>query len=224
MTQRISRMTLHPHWIPAGEPSRSAAPARMRGLVRAAMAAAVAMLMLLAGPLARAHPAELNNRVMFIVTSLEITEVLGEEALVVGAVLDNGLRNRLTLRGLSSTAGTKTRLYSTKKVYSQDNLIERRTFALRSGQGRALEAPDFVLAVTGLTDAVRDREAFEMTLTFNRAVGELTLSVSFQVDETGVYGFAEIDMGAPKALAQDYEWISPEGEDGGASDPASNGG
>lgn len=188
------------------------------------MAAAVAMLMLLAGPLARAHPAELNNRVMFIVTSLEITEVLGEEALVVGAVLDNGLRNRLTLRGLSSTAGTKTRLYSTKKVYGQDNLIERRTFALRSGQGRALEAPDFVLAVTGLTDAVRDREAFEMTLTFNRAVGELTLPVSFEVDETGVYGFAEIDMGAPKALAQDYEWISPEGEDGGASDPASNGG
>jgi len=196
----------------------------MRGLVRAATAAAVAMLMLLVGPLARAHPAELNNRVMFIVTSLEITEVLGEEALVVGAVLDNGLRNRLTLRGLSSTAGTKTRLYSTKKVYGQDNLIERRTFALRSGQGRALEAPDFVLAVTGLTDAVRDREAFEMTLTFNRAVGELTLPVSFEVDETGVYGFAEIDMGAPKALAQDYQWISPEGEDGGASDPASNGG
>ena len=174
------------------------------------MAAAVLVLMLLAGPLARAHPAELNNRVMFIVTSLEITDVLGEEALVIGAVLDNGLRNRLTLRGLSSTAGTKTRLYSTKKVYGQDNLIERRTFALRSGQGRALEAPDFVLAVTGLTDAVRDREAFEMTLTFNRAVGELTLPVSFEVDETGVYGFAEIDMGAPKALAQDYEWISPE--------------
>ncbi|MAF00121.1 MAG: hypothetical protein CME00_08270 [Geminicoccus sp.] len=196
----------------------------MRGLVRAAMAAAVAMLMLLVGPLARAHPAELNNRVMFIVTSLEITEVLGEEALVVGAVLDNGLRNRLTLRGLSSTAGTKTRLYSTKKVYGQDNLIERRTFALRSGQGRALEAPDFVLAVTGLTDAVRNREAFEITLTFNRAVGELTLPVSFEVDETGVYGFAEIDMGAPKALSQDYEWIRPEGEGGGASDPASNGG
>ena len=42
---------------------------------------------------------------MFIVTSLEITEVLGEEALVIGAILDNGLRNRLTLRGLSSTAG-----------------------------------------------------------------------------------------------------------------------
>ena len=192
--------------------------------MRAAMAAAV--LILLAGPLARAHPAELNNRVMFIVTSLEITDVLGEEALVIGAVLDNGLRNRLTLRGLSSTAGTKTRLYSTKKVYGQDNLIERRTFALRSGQGRALEAPDFVLAVTGLTDAVRDREAFEMTLTFNRAVGELTLPVSFEVDETGVYGFAEIDMGAPKALEQDYEWVSPEGESegGAAADPASNGG
>ena len=102
-------MTLHHRRVSAGEPSRSATPARMRGLVRAAMAAAVLVLMLLAGPLARAHPAELNNRVMFIVTSLEITEVLGEEALVVGAVLDNGLRNRLTLRGLSSTAGTKTR-------------------------------------------------------------------------------------------------------------------
>ena len=217
-------MTLHHRRVSAGEPSRSATPARMRGLVRAAMAAAVLVLVLLAGPLARAHPAELNNRVMFIVTSLEITEVLGEEALVVGAVLDNGLRNRLTLRGLSSTAGTKTRLYSTKKVYGQDNLIERRTFALRSGQGRALEAPDFVLAVTGLTDAVRDGEGFEMTLTFNRAVGELTLPVSFEVDETGVYGFAEIDMGAPKALAQDYEWINPEGEGGSAADPASNGG
>ena len=219
-------MTLHPHWIPASEPSRLAAPARMRGLVRAAMAAAVLVLVLLAGPLARAHPAELNNRVMFIVTSLEITDVLGEEALVIGAILDNGLRNRLTLRGLSSTAGTKTRLYSTKKVYGQDNLIERRTFALRSGQGWALEAPDFVLAVTGLTDAVRDGAAFEMTLTFNRAVGELTLPVSFEVDETGVYGFAEIDMGAPKALEQDYEWVSPEGESegGAAADPSSNGG
>ena len=188
------------------------------------MAAAILMLSLFMGPLARAHPTELNNRVTFIVTSLEITEVLGEEALVIGAILDNGLRNRLTLRGLSSTAGKKTRLYSTKKVYGQDNLIERRTFALRSGQGRALEAPDFVLAVTGLTDAVRDSEAFEMTLTFNRAVGELTLPVSFEVDETGVYGFAEIDMGAPKALEQDYEWVSPEGEGGSAADPASNGG
>ena len=47
MTQRISCMTLHPLWIPAGEPGRSATPARMRGLVRAATAAAVAMLMLL---------------------------------------------------------------------------------------------------------------------------------------------------------------------------------
>ncbi|MGB0823625.1 MAG: hypothetical protein ACPGSK_05795, partial [Alphaproteobacteria bacterium] len=74
------------------------------------------------------------------------------------------------------------------------------------------------------TDAVRDGAAFEMTLTFNRAVGELTLPVNFEVDETGVYGFAEIDMGAPKALAQDYEWISPEGEGGSAADPASNGG
>ena len=196
----------------------------MSGLMRVAMAALVLVLVLFGGPLARAHPAELNNRVMFIVTSLEITEVLGEEALVIGAILDNGLRNRLTLRELSSTAGKKTRLYSTKKVYGQDNLIERRTFALRSGQGRALEAPDFVLAVTGLTDAVRDGAAFEMTLTFNRSVGELTLPISFEVDETGVYGFAEIDMGAPKALEQDYEWVSPEGEGGAAADPASNGG
>ena len=196
----------------------------MSGLMRVAMAALFLVLVLFGSPLARAHPAELNNRVMFIVTSLEITEVLGEEALVIGAILDNGLRNRLTLRGLSSTAGKKTRLYSTKKVYGQDNLIERRTFALRSGQGRALEAPDFVVAVTGLTDAVQDGEAFEMTLTFNRAVGELTLPVSFEVDETGVYGFAEIDMGAPKALEQDYEWVSPEGEGGSAADPASNGG
>ena len=217
-------MTLHHRRISAGEPRRSNTLARMSGLIRVAMAAAILMLSLFMGPLARAHPTELNNRVTFIVASLEITEVLGEEALVIGAILDNGLRNRLTLRGLSSTAGKKTRLYSTKKVYGQDNLIERRTFALRSGQGRALEAPDFVLAVTGLTDAVRDGEAFEMTLTFNRAVGELTLPVSFEVDETGVYGFAEIDMGAPKALEQDYEWVSPEGEGGSAADPASNGG
>ena len=217
-------MTLHHRRISAGEPRRSNTLARMSGLIRVAMAAAILMLSLFMGPLARAHPTELNNRVTFIVTSLEITEVLGEEALVIGAILDNGLRNRLTLRVLSSTAGKKTRLYSTKKVYGQDNLIERRTFALRSGQGRALEAPDFVLAVTGLTDAVRDGEAFEMTLTFNRAVGELTLPVSFEVDETGVYGFAEIDMGAPKAMEQDYEWVSPEGEGGSAADPASNGG
>ncbi len=216
-------------WVPAwaramtGTMTRAMTRARTEGLLSVPFVGFVLGLVLTAGLPAQAHPAELNNRVMFVATGVAFAEVLGEEALVIGAVLDNGLRNRLTLRGLTSTAGAQTKLYATKTVYGQDNLIERRTFALRSGQGVSLEPPDFLLVITGLTEATLQREPFELTLTFNRAVGAMTLPISFEPDETEAYGFAEIDLGPPKALVGDYVWLTPDDEEGAGAASAAAG-
>ena len=60
---------------------------------------------------ANAHTTDLNNRVTFYITAVAQTQVQGEAGLVLHAVLDNGTRNRITLRDLSSTAGSKVVLY-----------------------------------------------------------------------------------------------------------------
>ena len=164
------------------------------------------------GRSALAHEADLNNRVTFFVTSVQQTQVQGEKALVLTAVLDNGLRNRLTLREMSSTAGGEMRLYGIRDFNGVEILVPKRTYALRSGRGVEFAPPDFTLVITDLPTAAQFRRPFDVTLTFNRAVGEMTVPITFLQNEDLEHGRGVIDLGPPPALQQEYTWLSADGE------------
>ena len=160
---------------------------------------------------AAAHEADLNDRVTFYVTAVEQTQVEGEPALVLSAVLDNGTRNRLTLRGVNSNGGGKTVLYSIKTVYGLETLFPRKTLSLRSGQGVEISRPDLLLVVSDLTTASQFRKPFTLDLTFNRAIGDMSLEVSFLVNDELEHGRGVIDIGPPAALAgetPEVEWMT----------------
>ena len=161
---------------------------------------------------ALAHEADLNNRVTFFVTGLRLTEVQGEEALELTAVFDNGLRNRVTLREMSSTAGAQVRLYGIRDFSGVEILVPKRTFALRSGSGVEFARPDYILMITGLSPEARSRQPFDLRLVFNRAVGEMTVPITFEINADLEHGRGVIDLGPPAALQQDYVWLSAEGE------------
>ena len=158
-----------------------------------------------------AHETDLNDRVTFFVTAVEQTRVEGEPAVVLSAVLDNGTRNRITLRGLSSTGGGKTELLSIKTRNGLEALFPRRTLSLRSGQGVEIARPDLLLVITDLTTSTQFRKPFTLDLTFNRAIGEMSLDVSFLINEELEYGRGVIDVGPPPALAgetPEVEWLT----------------
>ena len=172
---------------------------------------AVFLMMLALVPRAWGHEADLNNRVTFFVTSVEQTQVQGESAIILRAVLDNGTRNRITLRGLSSDAGDTVTLYSVKRVYGLETLLPRRTLALRSGQGVELGMPEYALVISELSSAAQFRKPFTLNLVFNRAIGELDVPVTFLRNEELEHGRGVIDLGPPAALAEDrpaVEWLT----------------
>lgn len=171
---------------------------------------------------ANAHTTDLNNRVTFYITAVAQTQVQGEAGLVLHAVLDNGTRNRITLRDLSSTAGSKVVLYGIKRLYGVETLLPRRTLALRSGQGVEIAPPDYTLVITGLTDKARFRRPFELELTFNRAIGAMTVPVTFLINEELEHGRGVIDIGPPAALDGDQaevQWLSADDLIDGVSKP-----
>jgi len=171
---------------------------------------------------ANAHTTDLNNRVTFYITAVAQTQVQGEAGLVLHAVLDNGTRNRITLRDLSSTAGSKVVLYGNKRLYGVETLLPRRTLALRSGQGVEIAPPDYTLVITGLTDKARFRRPFELELTFNRAIGAMTVPVTFLINEELEHGRGVIDIGPPAALDGDQaevQWLSADDLIDGVSKP-----
>ena len=175
----------------------------------------VALFGVLAGlslsPLARAHQADLNDRVTFFVFRVQESEVQGEPALVLQAVLDNGTRNRVTLRGLTSDAGDSVVVYAMKEVYGLVTLLPRRTLALRSGQGVEIAPPEYTLVISDLNPDVLDGDGFTLTLLFNRAIGEMSVPVSFKLNENYEYGRGIIDVGPPAALAgekPEVEWLT----------------
>ena len=171
---------------------------------------------------ANAHTTDLNNRVTFYITAVAQTQVQGEAGLVLHAVLDNGTRNRITLRDLSSTAGSKVVLYGIKRLYGVETLLPRRTLALRSGQGVEIAPPDYTLVITGLTDKARFRRPFELELTFNRAIGAMTVPVTFLINEELEHGRGVIDIGPPAALGGDQaevQWLSADDVIDGVSKP-----
>lgn len=171
---------------------------------------------------ANAHTTDLNNRVTFYITAVAQTQVQGEAGLVLHAVLDNGTRNRITLRDLSSTAGSKVVLYGIKRLYGVETLLPRRTLALRSGQGVEIAPPDYTLVITGLTDKARFRRPFELELTFNRAIGAMTVPVTFLINEELEHGRGVIDIGPPAALGGDQaevQWLSADDLIDGVSKP-----
>jgi len=172
---------------------------------------AVFLMMLALVPRAWGHEADLNNRVTFFVTSVEQTQVQGESAIILRAVLDNGTRNRITLRGLSSDAGDTVTLYSVKRVYGLETLLPRRTLALRSGQGVELGMPEYALVISELSSAAQFRKPFTLNLVFNRAIGELDVPVTFLRNEELEHGRGVIDLGPPAALAEErpaVEWLT----------------
>jgi len=171
---------------------------------------------------ANAHTTDLNSRVTFYITAVAQTQVQGEAGLVLHAVLDNGTRNRITLRDLSSTAGSKVVLYGIKRLYGVETLLPRRTLALRSGQGVEIAPPDYTLVITGLTDKARFRRPFELELTFNRAIGAMTVPVTFLINEELEHGRGVIDIGPPAALDGDQaevQWLSADDLIDGVSKP-----
>ena len=171
---------------------------------------------------ANAHTTDLNNRVTFYITAVAQTQVQGEAGLVLHAVLDNGTRNRITLRDLSSTAGSKVVLYGIKRLYGVETLLPRRTLALRSGQGVEIAPPDYTLVITGLTDKARFRRPFELELTFNRAIGAMTVPVTFLINEELEHGRGVIDIGPPAALGgyqAEVQWLSADDLIDGVSKP-----
>lgn len=160
---------------------------------------------------AGAHQADLNNRVTFYIMSVEQTQVQGEPALVLRAVLDNGTRNRITLRGLSSTAGEAVTLYAMRELYGVQTLLPRRTLALRSGEGVELAPPDYTLVITDLSDKARYRKPFQLDLTFNRAVGSMSVPVTFLINDQLEHGRGVIDIGPPAALLgsdNQVQWLT----------------
>lgn len=172
---------------------------------------AVFLMMLALVPRAWGHQADLNNRVTFSVTSVEQTQVQSESAIILRAVLDNGTRNRITLRGLSSDAGDTVTLYSVKRVYGLETLLPRRTLALRSGQGVELGMPEYALVISELSSAAQFRKPFTLNLVFNRAIGELDVPVTFLRNEELEHGRGVIDLGPPAALAEErpaVEWLT----------------
>ena len=172
---------------------------------------AVFLMMLALVPRAWGHEADLNNRVTFFVTSVEQTQVQGESAIILRAVLDNGTRNRITLRGLSSDAGDTVTLYSVKRVYGLETLLPRRTLALRSGQGVEFGMPEYALVISELSSAAQFRKPFTLNLVFNRAIGELDVPVTFLRNEELEHGRGVIDLGPPAALAEErpaVEWLT----------------
>ena len=172
--------------------------------------ASVALLLFLAQG-AAAHEADLNDRVTFFVFRVQETEVQGEPALVLQAVLDNGTRNRITLRGLSSDAGNRVAVYAIKDVYGLITLLPRRTLALRSGQGVEIAPPDYTLVISDLKEDVLAGDGFTLDLLFNRAIGEMSVPVSFKLNENYEYGRGVIDVGPPAALAgekPEVEWLT----------------
>lgn len=172
---------------------------------------AVFLMMLALVPRAWGHEADLNNRVTFFVTSVEQTQVQSESAIILRAVLDNGTRNRITLRGLSSDAGDTVTLYSVKRVYGLETLLPRRTLALRSGQGVELGMPEYALVISELSSAAQFRKPFTLNLVFNRAIGELDVPVTFLRNEELEHGRGVIDLGPPAALAEErpaVEWLT----------------
>ena len=172
---------------------------------------AVFLMMLALVPRAWGHEADLNNRVTFFVTSVEQTQVQGESAIILRAVLDNGTRNRITLRGLSSDAGDTVTLYSVKRVYGLETLLPRRTLALRSGQRVELGMPEYALVISELSSAAQFRKPFTLNLVFNRAIGELDVPVTFLRNEELEHGRGVIDLGPPAALAEErpaVEWLT----------------
>ena len=171
---------------------------------------------------ANAHTTDLNNRVTLYITAVAQTQVQGEAGLVLHAVLDNGTRNRITLRDLSATAGSKVVLYGIKRLYGVETLLPRRTLALRSGQGVEIAPPDYTLVITGLTDKARFRRPFELELTFNRAIGAMTVPVTFLINEELEHGRGVIDIGPPAALDGDQaevQWRSADELIDGVSKP-----
>ena len=174
----------------------------MRAMTVGSMVLAFAMLSGMVSN-AWAHEADLNNRVTFFVTSVEQTQVQGESALMLRAVLDNGTRNRITLRGLSSDAGETVTLYAVKRVYGVETLLPRRTLALRSGRGVELGLPDYALVISDLSSAAQFRKPFTLNLVFNRAIGELSVPVTFLVNAELEHGRGVIDLGPPAALADE---------------------
>ncbi len=174
----------------------------MRAMTVGSMVLAFAMLSGMVSN-AWAHEADLNNRVTFFVTSVEQTQVQGESALMLRAVLDNGTRNRITLRGLSSDAGETVTLYAVKRVYGVETLLPRRTLALRSGRGVELGLPDYALVISDLSSAAQFRKPFTLNLVFNRAIGELSVPVTFLVNAESEHGRGVIDLGPPAALADE---------------------
>ena len=182
----------------------------MRAMTAGSMVLAFAMLSGMVSH-AWAHEADLNNRVTFFVTSVEQTQVQGESALMLRAVLDNGTRNRITLRGLSSDAGETVTLYAVKRVYGVETLLPRRTLALRSGRGVELGLPDYALVISDLSSAAQFRKPFTLNLVFNRAIGELDVPVTFLRNEELEHGRGVIDLGPPAALAEErpaVEWLT----------------
>lgn len=168
-------------------------------------------LVLLPARGAMAHEADLNDRVTFFVFRVQESEVQGEPALVLQAVLDNGTRNRITLRGLSSDAGERVDVYAMKDVYGLITLLPRRTLALRSGQGVEIAPPDYTLVISDLNEEVLAGEGFTLDLLFNRAIGELSVPVSFKLNDNYEYGRGVIDVGPPAALAgekPEVEWLT----------------
>lgn len=168
-------------------------------------------LVLLPARGAVAHEADLNDRVTFFVFRVQESEVQGEPALVLQAVLDNGTRNRITLRGLSSDAGERVDVYAMKDVYGLITLLPRRTLALRSGQGVEIAPPDYTLVISDLNEEVLAGEGFTLDLLFNRAIGELSVPVSFKLNDNYEYGRGVIDVGPPAALAgekPEVEWLT----------------
>lgn len=162
-------------------------------------------------PLAQAHEADLNDRVTFFVFRVQQSEVQGEPALVLQAVLDNGTRNRITLRGLSSDAGDSVVVYAIKDVYGLQTLLPRRTLALRSGQGVEIAPPEYTLVISELNEGTLEQDGFTLNLLFNRAIGEMNIPISFRLNNDYEHGRGVIDIGPPAALASEkpeVEWLT----------------
>lgn len=175
------------------------------------VAAVIILLSVFAARVGWAHPTALNNRVTFYITAVEQSQIQGEPGLLLRAVLDNGTRNRITLRGLSSDAGDKVTLYAMREIYGLQTLQPRRVLAVRSGEGVELAPPAYTIAITGLTNKARYRKPFSLDLTFNRAISTLTVPVTFLVNSALEHGRGVIDIGPPAALDgadRDVQWMT----------------
>jgi len=111
-------------------------------------------------------------------------------------VLDNGTRNRITLRGLSSDAGNRVTVYAMKDVYGLITLLPRRTLALRSGQGVEIAPPDYTLVISDLNEDVLAGDGLQLVVPETR-VGALVLQdVPLGELPFGVGVSAQLDAGA----------------------------